>query len=397
MAAAAETEFQATPELVLDALRKNPSIAAMVARTTAIARAAVGAKRPDVLSGSAVADLTGVELPSLDAASADTPFGNVLLLLDAGAQNHGQWLLLGALVGLGYAELWEAQPADPSLLNELVWISSATPCDPWPSLDDALSVEHRQSLWGSVAAAISNPLTPQAERAILLLALVRAESEVAQGVAGDCLLRSQDPATTALLASRVRAAAPLTGELVRERGALRTTLMAITGLLFVTGSLRLLARYTLGLRRRAALTLTPRGIELLCSTHFLGRTIRETQRFFPLDQVASLSRATRHDGFGLYAGLGALALGSYVGVGLVVDGLRAPGGSPSLLGLGLGVVLVGVTLDFLLMRLFGWKQGLVRLVVQPVRGRGLALLGVDSAHSHAVLTRVTQLRGYSRF
>ncbi|NVL83962.1 hypothetical protein, partial [Escherichia coli] len=60
-----------------------------------------------------------------------------------------------------------------------------------------------------------------------------------------------------------------------------------------------------------------------------------------------------------YAGLLALAIGSYVGVRAFVDGVRAA--SPSLLLTGLVVIALGIGADFVLGSLVPGSRGRVRI------------------------------------
>jgi hypothetical protein len=181
----------------------------------------------------------------------------------------------------------------------------------------------------------------------------------------------------------------LVGEMSWAPGsALKTTLLALTGILFLRAAGALLARYTLGLRRPARLRLTGEGLELAYRVDLLGKTLRERASVVPFERIAELSREVRFARAGTYAGLLALVLGTYFGVTLLSDGVRAPGGSPTLVGLGLGVVALGLLLDFALTSLLDGARRKVRLVVVPDRGRRLCIAGLDAGAADDVLRRL---------
>jgi hypothetical protein len=89
----------------------------------------------------------------------------------------------------------------------------------------------------------------------------------------------------------------------------------------------------------------------------------------------------------MYAGLFALAAGSYLGIGLFVDGARA--GSPELLGVGALLVAIGVALDFALVSLVPRGHGRSRLVIVPRKGPALALGSIETAAADAALRKLT--------
>ncbi|HKQ71580.1 MAG TPA: hypothetical protein VJT73_19680 [Polyangiaceae bacterium] len=169
---------------------------------------------------------------------------------------------------------------------------------------------------------------------------------------------------------------PLDGELsVPPRGPALTALLALTGVLFVIEGGRLIGRYVLALRRPAEITFSQSGIEVRGRTLMLGQLLREHVSVIPSGSLIRATREVRYPGLPMYAGLFALALGSYVGVGLIVDGARAA--SPSMLGTGLLIALLGLGLDFAFTSLLPGLAGRSRLVLVPRRGGILCLASVD--------------------
>lgn len=172
-------------------------------------------------------------------------------------------------------------------------------------------------------------------------------------------------------------AAELLGELVpAPRGRVGLAVALLSGWALASGAARLLLRVALGRRQPAALRLGPRGLELTHRTELLGRRVREGTLLVPLAEIGRIEREVRFARAGLYAGVLALSVGTWIGVGAIVDGLRVPGGSPSLLGLGALAVAAGAALDFALAARSDLRRGECRLVVTPRRGPAICLAGL---------------------
>jgi hypothetical protein len=172
------------------------------------------------------------------------------------------------------------------------------------------------------------------------------------------------------------------------RGPVITALLAITGLLLVVEIAHLIGRYVLSLRRTAEVRVTSAGLEVRTRTVMLGKTLLENATVIPREGLVRVTREIRYPGLPMYAGLGALALGSYVGVGLFVDGARAE--SPSMLGTGLLIALLGLAVDFGLSSLLPGARGQSRLLIVPRRGSPVCLAGVDVAIADRILGRLAK-------
>lgn len=181
----------------------------------------------------------------------------------------------------------------------------------------------------------------------------------------------------------------VTGELApTPRGPVATGLLAFTGILFVVNAARLLGRWVLAYRRPAEMTLSEDGgVRVRWRTELLGRTLRDRSVVVPRTGLARATRDVRYPSLALYAGLLALAVGSWVGVAAFVDGVRAA--SPSLLAWGLGIVALGLAIDFALSSLAPGARGRCRLLLVPRDGNGLCIAGVDTARADAVLARLS--------
>jgi len=181
----------------------------------------------------------------------------------------------------------------------------------------------------------------------------------------------------------------LDGELTHApRGPLLTAVLALTGILLVIETGRLIGRYVLAFRRPAEIRITGGGIEVRGRTVMLGKTLREHATVIPREGLVRVTREVRYPSLAMYAGLIALALGSYVGVGLFVDGVRAE--SPSMLGTGFLIALLGLGLDFALSSLIPGALGRSRIVFVPRRGPILCLSSVDLGRADRLLARLSK-------
>jgi hypothetical protein len=193
------------------------------------------------------------------------------------------------------------------------------------------------------------------------------------------------------MSAPIEAEEALTGELTpAPSGLLGTILLAVSGAALVRGAARLIGRVALAYRRPAVLKLSKRGLELSHRTEMLGRVLRDSETLIPLSNLSSVTREVRFGRLGLYAGLVALSLGTYIGVGLLVDGARVPGGSASLIGLGLGAIALGVLLDFVLDTVTNAARSTCRVVVIPRTGKPLCIQGLDPTLADRVLSRLAE-------
>jgi hypothetical protein len=104
----------------------------------------------------------------------------------------------------------------------------------------------------------------------------------------------------------------------------------------------------------------------------------------------------RYARLGLYAGLLALVLGTYFGMGLFVDGVRVPGGSLSLLGMAVLLMVLGLGADFVLSGASDNARGKCRLVVEPRKGRRLCIGALDPRRADQMLASIADLTAAAR-
>jgi hypothetical protein len=333
---------------------------------------------------------------SLTPELAETPFGNVLVILRQGAQSDAERLLLGTLLTLGIEpQLPSAPETELALAAKLVWLATHTPVDALVALDAGLG-EKAGVLWQAIGRIVEDPVRvghgmTRGEAVVALLALRASSSEAASEALRNAAGHATDPLVLALLRSKSGGVVSLTGELLpAPRGPVVTALLAVTMLLFALHAARFIGKIALSYRRPAQLRLTERGLELEQRTEMLGRVLRDRSMLVPIANLARVTREVRYSRAGMYAGLLALVLGSYVGMGFFVDGLRVPGTSPPLLGLAVLMMVLGLLLDFGLSALSGRATGKCRIVVVPRKGPTLCIAALDSERADAMLSRLAE-------
>lgn len=389
---------------LIEPLLGHPRIAELASLVRASAIDATLARRTDYgrreLDGSG--SLSRGHIPDgLTREDAETPFGNVLTILERGVENDGERALLGALLALS---IKLAPPTDPDaviqLTSHLVWLAAHTPCDALSVLDTALGAE-AAPIWEAVAALLIDADRPPSdfglpEALVAAASLRRSGSDVAREQRSVAAAQVSDPALLALLLPR---AEELGGELLGEvqpapRGPLLTTLLALTLLLFVVQVVRVVGRYAFGYRRPAAIRLGPQGLELSQRIELMGRVLRDRATIVPLSNLARVTREVKYSRVGLYVGLAALTIGTYIGTGFFVDGVRVPGGSWPLLGIAALFLLAGLCIDFVLSTGADALRGRCRVIVVPLRGRTVCVGSLDPQRADSLLSVLAErLRG----
>jgi hypothetical protein len=395
-----------TPQAVLDELADHPRRDDLARFVHAVAFAAADEKRSLLSEGlTEAADRAGVT-----AKDAETPFGNALRALEkSDREGPGEAaVLLAALVAHGVALAPpDGAEAEARVAESLVWISMGTPIDALSAIDAALG-ERAGGLWMAVgellrrADAGAAPHVGRAGALVAAAALGASSSPIARGEAKVLAGEVRDPVVRALLSGPVGGggagsvfaglagsgeAVVATGELVpAPHGPVAFTLLAMTGILLVLRAGRLVGRWVLRYRRPAEMRFSARGVTVVSKTELLGRTLREHETHMPTEALLYARREVRYPRLAMYAGLFALAVGSYIGVSLFIDGTRS--GSPELLGMGALVVALGIALDFALVSATPRARGRCRVVLVPRKGAAVALDRVDPAQADAALGRL---------
>ena len=391
-----------TPQAVLEEIvahKRGDDLARLV---HTVAFAAADERRPSLADGlSELAERAGIKPED-----AETRSGNVLRALERGgaeASGSATRTLLAVLLARGVAlSPPQGAEAEARVAESLLWLSTNSSVDALSAVDAALG-DRAEGLWQAVATLVRRvdagtaPLLGRAGALIGAAALHESVSAVARAEAKSLAAEVRDPILRSLLRgptavaaeteAGVEDAAVVAGELVSPpRHPVTLFLLSITGILVVAHVLRLVARLALRYRRPAELRVTVTGVTLRSHTAILGRTLRERETVIPVEALLQATREVRYPRIFLYAGLFALAVGSYLGVALFVDGARA--GSPELLGIGALLVAGGIGLDFLLENAQSGLRGRCRVVLVPRKGRALAVADVDPGAADVALKRL---------
>lgn len=314
--------------------------------------------------------------------------GNLLDALSAPTQHPAATSLLGDV--LAYALGLDAVQAEPTAQN-LVWLAAHAGVDAFPAIDDAMG-DAASPVWNALADLLkqhddTNAGITRAEAIVAASSLAASQNPTALRRREE-LTRAKTPALARLLRGPGASTRGMDGALAGElapapRGPLATFFLGLSGWLLVSHLARTFGRFALQYRRPAEVRLTAQGIRVKSTTKMLGKVMRESETLIPLEGLARATREVRFPRLGTYAGLVALAIGSYVGVSWFIDGIRS--GSFSLATVGLLVVLGGVALDFALMSWLPGRKGRCRLVLVPRRGSTTCVGCVDAAQADAML------------
>jgi hypothetical protein len=382
-----------------EALSKHPRLGVLATLTRSLMKTAAEARSGDVPAGR-VADLA-TEL-GVTHDEATTPFGNALDVLSRGPEDDAERALACALAAHAIAnEPPKDRDEEDRLSGDLLWLATHTPLDATGLLDRALG-EAATSVWDAVADRIRRADQAPAkagvgrgERLVGAVALAASTSKGALRQAATLAGEVRDRKLARVLAQRGGEAGegtlePVSGELVSApRGPLATSLLAVTGLLVLVPTVRLVGRLALGYRRPAVVSIADEGgIRVKSRTELLGRTLRDRDVLVPRAALQRATRDVRYPSLAMYAGLLALAVGSYLGVAAFVDGVRAA--SPSLLATGLAIVALGLGLDFVLGSLAPGVRGRCRVLFVSRDGVRLCVGGVAAKRADALLARLAR-------
>jgi hypothetical protein len=351
-------------------------------------------RRPDHVAKLA-ADM---HLPREQAA---TPFGNALDVLLRGPEDDTGRALACALAAHAVATYPpNDRDEEDRLAGDLLWLATHTPFDATGLIDRALG-DAAAGLWDAIADRVRRidegalAAFGKGEALVGGVALASSRAPAAARHAAALAADVRDRKLARVLASRPQAGEPMEpmlGEMAAApRGPVTTAVLAMTGVLLVMHAVRLFGRVALAYRRPAqvdALDDGDDGVRVRWRVEMLGRTLGDRDVVVPRSALVRATREVRYPRIALYAGLLSLAIGSYVGVSTLVDGVRVA--SPSLIAWGIAIVGVGVALDFVLVSVWPSARGRCRIVFVPRDGTKLCISGVDVALADAMLARLAR-------
>ena len=385
-----------SPHAVLDELAGHPRGDDLARLTHTVCFAMADERRADLGAGLAEAGAGGGSAPypayprSATGGRARARGSGV----HSGSPGGATRLLLSTLLARGVAlSPPEGTEAEERVAESLLWLATHTAADALAAIDAAMG-EGAEGVWRSVGAVLRRadagraPLVGRAGALVAAAALRASASPAARAEVNTLADEVRDPILRSLLsasgAAQPSTASVVAGELVpRPHGPIALVLLAMTGLLVVLRAARLVARIALGYRCPAEVRVTPRGVTVVSRSVLLGRTLRERETHIPIESLSRATREVRYPRLALYTGIFAVAVGSYVGVSLLVEGVRAA--SPELIGIGALVAAFGVALDYALVNAGSGLRGKCRVVLVPRKGAPLAVAGLDPALADAAL------------
>lgn len=385
---------------MVDELGRHASVATMAQAVVSAAEAATAARSTKF----PLQPQAGLQLPIADDPGQDwsslwsTEWGNLWEILQHGARSADQVALVRTLLALGLKQQFPSTPEqEQSATAMLLWLAAHTSCRAFEPLEVVLGDQAR-SLWHAVANVLEDPTRGSAdfgrtERLIAAVSLREATATSAREVAREVAARLDDPLLTSVLDGGAARGPlqPLVGELSpAPKSPWVTAVLALTFVLAIAHTSRLVARYVFAYKRPAKLVLSQRGLEVTSHVELLGRTLRERATLVPLSNLASVTREVRFARLGMYAGMVALVIGSYVGMGLFIDGVRVPGGSATLLGLAVLFIVLGLVIDFALSSLSDSVKGKCRILVIPHKGRPVCVGALRPSDADAVLASIAE-------
>lgn len=356
------------------------------------------------------AQQVGLERPQ-----AQTDYGNVLSILERGAEDPAERAIVSAFVAAGVVRAIETDPgASRKWAERLAWLGAHAGFDPLAALPDGIALDVVRPLHRAVAELarqIDLGKVPEAHRAELIVATAAladavdgpgADAEVAQ-IVSRLAADLKDPVASRLITARAAdapatvvqtgpSAAALHGKLAPvPRSALVTIFLALTGLLLLRALAILIGDHVLGLKRDARVELLPSSIELRSKVSLLGRELRDIHAIYPNDGLSSVARDVRYPSLPLYVGLLALLIGTYAGVSFLSWGVQSA--SPRLLGYGLLALIAGIVLDLGLTSLLPGLRGECRLVIVPTKGRKVCVGRLDLQSTDRLLAELGKRAG----
>jgi hypothetical protein len=306
--------------------------------------------------------------------------------------------VLGALLARGVAlDPLVSDEAAGRVAEALAWLAANTYLDGLSALGLWPMGASDTRLWSGLAAlvrAADERGAPggRGSAAIAALALAGADREPARSLRRELVTSLRDPLLVGALAHAPGGEPEagderLHGEIVPAPASpFGLFLWCASGLIILRYLGRFITQGLLRAKRPAELTIESTGVTLSARLDLLGRTLRERRTHIPLGNLARAERELRYPRLGLYAGLMALAIGTFIGASLFTDGARS--GSPSLIAMGALVFAIGLVLDWLLGTLLPARQGSHRLVFVPRKGPRVAMRVDDEAAADRALRRL---------
>jgi hypothetical protein len=381
------------PLAAYELLARSARLADIVALTSKVVGDGARTRASDWAFASKVSAAAGeMKLAREDA---DTRFGNALDVIGTGGNGEAERSLASALWAHAVAESPRKSADDEDrLAGDILWLATHTAFDATPLLDRALGDE-AADLWAAIGDRVARiargngGALGRGEAIVGCAALAASGSPKAKRLCESLSKDVKDPVLLRVLATGEHATPEevrLEGEwLPAPRGPVVTALLAFSGLLFAIYIVRVVARAALAYKRPTEVSLSEQGIRVKTRIEMLGRVLKEREHVILRTGLVRVVREVRFPRAAFYAGLLALAIGSWIGVRAFADGVRAA--SPSLLVVGLVIVAAGIGLDFVLGSVLPGSRGKVRIAFVPRSGATVCVGNIDARRADDALAR----------
>jgi hypothetical protein len=335
---------------------------------------------------------------------AETEAGNLVAILERGAENALERALVGAFAvsGLGDAIAGDADKTERvfRFVKHADWLALSTDYSAYPFVDALLDDTSGARVWEEVAQAVVDAAAGRdgdnarvrAANAARLTALAASSSSAAKDALRSVVRSSALDEPTRLLAStlagdgadeKASVSPRIGGSLGRSprRGVIEV-LRWLSGWALIAWLVRGIA-FVLGVRRHAELRLAKGGLEVHTRVSLLGRTVREREETWRLDAIEGAGRQVRYPSIHLLVGAVALSIGVIFGGLVLFDGARS--GEIMLLLIAAGLVIGGAGLDLALDVLVPAQRGRVSVDLTARSQRPLRLTRVPLEDADAFL------------
>jgi hypothetical protein len=346
----------------------------------------------------------------LAAEQAETPFGNLLSILERGAESEGEADVVSAFfaLGLGGRLAAEDEAKRPAALRALEpaldWLMAYTPYDVYAHVDRLCPEPVTRLVWDELARRTeeeSNAAAPN-DRIYRLLrteVLGRTAPALREEICSR-LASTRDPAVSALARAHLPGGAPseITSSAAvvgraggRPAGRIRRLVALCSGYALLRAVASAVGRYLLGYRRTVDVSLAAKGVVCKKKVELLGKTIQEGEELVPWSGLASVEREQRYPYIYLLVGVGGLALGAIWGVLRIFDGIR--GAYAPLALIGLLAIALGVAFDLGLSTLWPARRGRVSLTLLRAPKRWIRVVDVDGEAARRFVAAVDERLG----
>lgn len=355
------------------------------------------------------------EAHALTREDAETPLGNLLTIVERGAERSSELALLAAVFVGGFGDAVGADSAERAarvarFVEHAEWLELRTAYRVLPLVERVLDPVLAGAVYAQLGARVAQGLAaaPTAQQRSLQAGRVALLAAGKAQAARDALARIADAKgdeVAALLAAHALGRRPgAVGELrtvsVRGpagaalRGVLTWLLRTVTGLSLLSWIVRALMRL-IGMRREVELTLRGPAVTLHRRLHWLGRELRSEAQLCPVGALRLARRSARF--VGVYRSLATLcfALGVLIAGRLAVEAALAA--EPALWAWAAGLALGGSAIDLIGAAWLPGRAGRVTLEVDLGRGARGRIAQVALADADAFLAALTaELEGGSK-